>query len=410
MKVSIILLALIFTVFYFLLREEEKFLESVLFMTHIKSFLDDVDKTKVGRITKFYNKILEDLLQVIKDLRGDFFKGDQIKNFLIIRSFLFIFSGKPMDKILLMEELEEFKNCILSLLFEYKGQGYVNSILLEKNKIYNLYRSFFLDEFIFTKPDSKSLKEIEYFQSLILLILILEYELHIKYYEIKLERYKKLKVDTSKYKEGLQDLKVVKRELIQNLVKSVRQSLTCGRIYFLDRIYTGFDTEYQSESDTQNSLLAYTTSSYSRVNLCIKPFGISEESTSKSTEMILELLKMIRFVTNKQDLEIEKILKCFSDDKRYKKQISKNLVMFTLDSSESEVIQSIKNSYYDLESGVESYSFKTLVEKSLSSQNENIYNLNKNLITVIKNYKIPRIPVKKELILIAHFTTADICS
>jgi len=408
------LFALIITLFYILLNSSvvaESYLESVLFITQVKSFLDEDEKRKLSKTSIFYNDLLENLLKDVKSSGGCFFNIDQIKKFFILRSFLFSFLGKPLDRKFTIEELVGLKNSVMDLLYDYKKQGYINTHLLERNKIYNLYRSLFLDEFIFSKPSTNSLRDIEYFQSLVILVLILEYELHIKFYERKLDSLKKLKMDTIFYKEGLQDLRVLKRELIQSLSTPIKQTLTGGRLYILDRIYTGFDTEYQAESDVNNTLLAYSTSTYSKVYLHIKPFRLElSENPPKSRDLVLELLKLIRKVINKQDLEIEKILSFFSNDPRFKKQKTKNFIAFTLDSNELDEIKAIKNSYYDLESDPDEYSFKNLVEKSLQDQNENVFILNQMILKILKDYKIPRIPVKKELYLIAHFTTADICS
>jgi len=424
------LFALIITLFYILLKSsivpesniegmlfiqlksflDDSYLESVLYITQVKSFLDEEEKRKLSKTSIFHNDLLENLIKDIKS-SGGFFNIDQIKKFFIIRSFLFSILGKPLDRKFTIEELIGLKNSVMDLLYEYKQQGFINTLLLERNKIYNLYRSLFLDEFIFSKPNTKSLREIEYFQSLITLVLILEYELHIKFYERKLDSLKKLKMDTIYYKEGLQDLRELKRELIQSLSTPIKQTLTGGRLQILDRIYTGFDTEYQSESDVKNSLLAYSTSTYSKVYLHIKPFRLElSENPPRSRELLLELIKLIRKVINKQDLEIEKILDFFSNDPRFKKQITKNFIAFTLDSNEFDEIKAIKNSYYDLETDPDEYSFKNLVEKSLQDQNENVFILNQMILNILKNYKIPRVPVKKELYLIAHFTTADICS
>jgi len=115
-------------------------------------------------------------------------------------------------------------------------------------------------------------------------------------------------------------------------------------------------------------------------------------------------------LTNKQDTEIDKITESFTKDPRFKKQSTKNFIMFTLETTENDVISSLKNSYFDLETFSASYSFQNLMENSLLEQSENIFILNKGIIEVLKSYKIPRIPVRKELYLIAHFTTADICS
>jgi len=180
------LFALFFTLFYILLNSSvaaESYLESVLFITQVKSFLDEEEKRKLSKTSIFYNDLLENLLKDIKSSGGCFFNIDQIKKFFIIRSFLFSFLGKPFDRKLTIEELIGLKNGVMDLLFEYKKQGFINTHLLERNKIYNLYRSLFLDEFIFSKPNTNSLRDIEYFQSLIILVLILEYELHIKFYE-----------------------------------------------------------------------------------------------------------------------------------------------------------------------------------------------------------------------------------
>jgi len=421
MKNSFKIIALILTLFCFLPNNNDflptvnDIIESVLFITQIKSFLDEDEKRKIYNTSIFYNELLESLLNDIKCSGGSFFKVESIKTFFIIRSFLFNYCGKPLDRVLTLHELEELKNRVMYILYEYKHQGFVNTSFLEGNKIYNLYRSLFLNELVFSNPDSTSLKEIEYYQSLVILVLILEYDLHIKFYEKKLALLKtdtSLKPDISLYKDGLRDLKHGKRELTQNLAKSIRQTLSGGRLFILNRIYTGFDTEYQPESDEINTLLAYTTSSYSRAYLCIKPFrlDLSEGNSPKTSEVIIEIIKMIRRLNNKQDTEIDKISESFTKDPRYKKQSTKNFIMFTLETNENDVITALKNSYFDLETFSASYSFQNLVENSLSEQSENIFILNKQIIEVLKKYKIPRIPVRKELYLIAHFTTADICS
>jgi len=372
-------------------------LQSALFITEVKSYVSRTD-LKLVKTPSFYHSLLEEALMEERT----FTDITIFKRILFIRSFLLKNIDLPVDKILTLPELlklleitEKMRVC----------EGFTSPESLNSLKIWSLYRSLFLKGSIFEEPCKKNLQEVEYFQSLIFLILILEYELHIKYYKGK-----KL---SSGCKHLLRDIEHDKRSLYKKLKIEIRKNLSMNRVSFLSRVYTSFDTEYQLESSEMNELLAYTSCSYNQFFLSIKPLDLKplKELKLASCDMLLSLIHLLRRLVEKRDDEVDKVLEVLSKDSRIRHITTRNTHLFTLNQSDEEKRVGIAERYYDLNPLKKSdYSMKNLIvnsilEKSQLEQSENFYRA-----FLGESFKGRKILTKKELVLIAHFTTADLPS
>jgi len=366
-------------------------------ITEIKSYVSRSDLTRI-KTPYFYHSLLEEALQTEsrnKDITV-------FKRILLIRSFLLTNLGLPIDRILTIFEL-----CKLS---EIPGslqplEGYISPESLNSVKVWSLYRSLFLKGDIFDEPSVKNLQEIEYFQSLIFLIIILEYELHLKYY--------KGKNISRECKHLLHDIGYDKRCLQKKLKVDIRKILSMNRVSFLSRVYTSFDTEYQLETFETNELLAYTTCTFNQFFLSIKPLELKPLQDLKlgSCEMLLPLIHILRRLSNKQDSAVDTLLEKLVKDPNLRRISTKNTQLFTLNQTEDEKRLRIEERYHDLNPENKSeYSIKNLItssikEKSVLAENEKFFR-----VLLDENFKGRKFLTRKELILIAHFTTADLPS
>jgi len=161
-------------------------------------------------------------------------------------------------------------------------------------------------------------------------------------------------------------------------------------------------------SSEYNEMLAYTLCSYSKQFICIKnlEFNIIENSCK---EQIIELIKILRFLNKKFDVEIDRLSEKLSNETEEIERIEcKNFILFS--KKENGQKEYFLTSFYDLEETGNVYSLRELVNKSLASQKERLIGLTEYHHNLLKKVRLPRVPVRKEVSLIAHFTTADVSS
>jgi len=354
---------------------------------------------KILRTTRFYNSLFENLLSVLQAY--PFYQLKDLGKVFILRTYLFNLMQLPPDKILDYRELEVFREGVLKLLLI--NNGYLNIDKLESSKLLNFFKSS-------SHPEMKlGYNEVECFHSLIILILLLEYELYTIYYE---DLYNRENAEKGSVKNFLSDIKETKRKLRNFLTFDVKVLLSRSRINLMNKIYSGFDTEFQMLSSDYNELLAYTTCSYSKQYICIKNLDLNiRESICK--DQLVEMVKILRFLNKKYDIEIDELSAYLSQDKeRIEKIDCKEYNLYS--KREDDLKKLLVTNFYDLEYNTENkikeYSIRELVGKSLESQKSRITEMTEFHQVFLKKVRLPRIPVKKEVCLIAHFTTADVSS
>lgn len=356
---------------------------------------NSVPELKVLNTSRFYNLLYENLISVLQAY--PFYKIRDLGKVFILRTYLFNLLQLPPDKILNYQELEAFREGVLNLLLT--NNGYLNIDKLESNKLLNFFKSS-------SQPEMKlDYNEVECFHSLIILLLLLEYELYTMYYEDLSNRNN---IEKGSMKNFLSDIKENKRKLRNMLAFEVKVLLSKTRINLVNKIYSGFDTEFQMLSSDYNELLAYTTCSYSKQFICIKNLDLNiSESVCK--DQLVEMVKILRYLNKKYDVEIDELSTCLSADKERVEKIScKEYSLYS--KREDDLKKQLVTSFYDLENKINEYSIRDLVGKSLESQKPRIDEMTEFHQVYLKKVRLPRIPVKKEVCLIAHFTTADVSS
>lgn len=125
-------------------------------------------------------KNLKDLQSIIQTPHQFFvnlktFDVKSLVSIIIIRNLLFILTNTNPQKMLSLGELSIFITKCQSLLYNFKSEGFVNENIMEKNEIFNIFRSLYPSfSDIFRKPQINNLFEIEHFHNLMILILIFE--------------------------------------------------------------------------------------------------------------------------------------------------------------------------------------------------------------------------------------------
>lgn len=147
---------------------------------------------------------------------------------------------------------------ILENIYDYKTKGFVDSYT-SKNKVFEIVFRTFPE--IFNFKTKELINFIESYNDLILLLL---------YKDIQcLEKNCILseKDDENDLYFSVIDEKINVYSLI---TPDLRRLINLQRIKFFDRIYTGFDTEFETIEYTENKLLCFTTSTFSRFVFIIK--------------------------------------------------------------------------------------------------------------------------------------------
>ena len=367
---------------------------NIMCITQIRNSVPETE-LKILNTSRFYNYLFENLLSVLQDY--PFYKIKDLGKVFVLRAYLFSLVQLSPDKILNYQELEIFREGVLNLL--HSNNGYLNKEKLESNKLLNFFRSS-------SQPDMKlDYNEVQCFYSLIILILLLEYELYTMYYE---DLYNRNTEGKESLKIFLSDIKENKRKLRNHLASEFKVLLSKTRINLMNKIYSGFDTEFQMLSSNNNELLAYTTCSYSKQFICIKNLDLGIiESVYKA--QLVEMIKILRFLNKKYDVEIDELSTCLSQNKEQIEKIE--CKEYNLYSKREENLKKLLvTNFYDLEDKANDYSIRELVVRSIESQKSRIDEITEFHQVFLKKVRLPRIPVKKEVCLIAHFTTADVSS
>jgi len=363
-------------------------------ITQIKNFVPEVELKRL-KTSNIYNKLLENLISMLR--LHPYYNIKTLNKVFLLRTYLFNMLQLPSDKILTYQELESFQEGVMNLL--HSNNGYLNNEKLGYNKLLNFFRSSY-------QVDLKGCyNEVQCFHTLIILIILLEYELYTVYYE---DLHNLKNIDKKFVKNVLVDLKETKRFLRKLLTPEVKVLISKTRISMLNKIYSGFDTEFQMLSSEHNEMLAYTISSYSKQYICVKnlEFNISG---SLCKEELITLIKILRFLNKKFDIEIDRLSEKLSAEKEeIEKKECKNFILFS--KKEKDLREFFKTSFHDLEETCNVYSIRELLKNSLESQKERINELTEFHQNHLKKVRLPRIPVRKEISLIAHFTTADVSS
>jgi len=336
-----------------------------------------------------------ELPKIIKslDLDSSYSKEGTVL-FFIFRSVLFLSFGYESTKTLKSEEYKSFLMVVLSEFYRFKTDGYVTKKNMEENKIFNLFRSFYpslslvFDE---SQPDRSYSYELEHYHNLIILILLYELE-------------KTIGITTEV--EALIDLKTERSLLTKTLSGGIRTSISKNRLVVLNKKYVGFDTEYTNVDSTTNALLCYTTASISETQIKIRGgeinFSLVEGHSfiPKTAPLITVVVKLIRKLRNKKDLELSTLVNQLSLEEGLEKLELKNGdIVF----KEKLDFTRIESNFIDLRSDSSLYSFRKLLETQLDEQPE----VSENLRVLFYNLNL-KPTIKNECVLLAHFTTADV--
>ena len=359
------------------------------------------------------NIILHPLIKQL-DLKG--FTIEELTVFFSLRSLLFSLVKVNHTEILSYEKLKEFLSRILELFYSFNLKGYINQNDMESNQIFNVFRSYFPSyRNVFRNNEIKFVSlsyELEHFHNLIILVLLFEIELYQKYF---IEVLKTVDFnDRDELKETIFLLKQESIEMKKTLSGGIRVSLSRNRLVIQDRLYVGFDTEYKNLDSHTNDLLCYSTASMSESLLKIRSnkidFSLKEGKVylPKTTGLITTGIKLIRFLRDKKDFELENLKALLDDEPGLTK-----LVLFNDDviyKQKDFDIKKIHTSFHDVKSNITQFSLFKMLDIIFNNHN-NTHNNNKSvsIASYFRECTKSLKPIfRPECYLIAHFTAADV--
>ena len=349
---------------------------------------------------------------LIKQLVLKGFSVEELTLFFSLRSLLFSLVEVNPIKVLSFESLKEFLSRVLELFYSFNSKGYINQCDMESNQIFNVFRSYFPGyRNVFRNNEMKFVSlsyELEHFHNLIILVLLFEIELYKKHFieELKTVDFN----DRDNLKEIVYLLKQESIEMKKTLSGGIRVSLSRNRLIIQDRIYVGFDTEYKNLDAHTNNLICYTTASMSESLLKIRSnkidFSLKEGKVylPKTSGLITTGIKLIRFLRDKKDFELEN-LRCLLDNEP---GLSK-FVLFNDDvvyKQKDFDINKIHTSFHDVKSDITQFSLFKMLDV-IFSNNNNIKSIS-NACYFRECTKSLKPVFRPECYLTAHFTAADV--
>lgn len=272
--------------------------------------------------------------------------------------------------------------------------------------------------------------ELIHLYNLIVLVLLLDISISIHLSK----QYESTEEEDSKeiMEEVLGDLLVLQKRLKNSLTGGLRSSLSMNRLSFEDRVYTGFDTEFDNLDNRKNELLCMTTASERRVMLRIRnvlfDFDVTNNPESvltkvdkrPSVEGMLKCLVLgIRYFNDKHDSEITTLATALTDSPSITSYPSKKETLFTFKNPLSP--ENFIVTYADVtgnDRGIISFTnLHNLSLKVTRTKGEAAFKLWRELLKSELKYgelsttgriDVGKIRVNKSLFLIAHYTPADL--
>ena len=312
-----------------------------------------------------------------------------------------------------VKELELHVNRILEKLYNYKPIGFVNNTILRDNEIYQIFRSVYPKyRALFAKPSVQVMFEVEHFHNLILLLLVTEIE-------ILLEKLEPVK-GVDGVLEGMSDLRALKQKLLKNVSAPLRSALSKNLLSFQNKVYTAFDTEYNTVDEGKTDLLCLTTSTHIGVLLRVKllklDYTISNhhgvDNKPICSDLLQLMVRLIRLINNKNDDKLIDLLSNLRNDTKIEELVLNDSSVFRVKQvlSPTDFI----NRYYDLTTDPKFHSFTNLMDISLNLTTVKLKEAETVFRELMKsvgyNLDLYRVSTEKIVYLIAHFTTADISS
>jgi len=368
----------------------------------MKNFKTNTRKVIINYIPSHLISLLKNQSHVHQSFISQLNLPSGFKNptqFFIFRGILYKMIGYDPYQSFDYACIKSLINSVLSEFYNFKLEGYVNQQNLESNRVFCIFRSFYPEySKIFDSKEPiklSQLTELEHFHNLVILVLLFDLELTIKTVS-----------ETIFFDKGqLLDLKQERVLLQKTLSGGIRVSLSRNRLILLNRLYIGFDTEYQCVDSQTNELLCYTTASMGECLLKIRcdsvDFSLKDGRVflPRTAPLITTGIELIRFLKNKKDEEVNGLKKRLMQDPRLCVMTLKNNdFVFRLKAFD---FHQIKTSYTNLTKNPKDYSFAGLLNQVLDSHNldnSNFIGLTRDLNPTIKN----------ECTLISHFTTADV--
>ena len=376
-------------------------------------FINDTTLENVKKSNFYSNRMLKNLG---KDNIFETVTRKNVSKLMVLNRLLFELSGVTYGD-LTYDELLQHINSITNHLYNYRQLGYVNGNILEANPVYKILRSIFVtQENVFFDDNPHSLFELEHLHNLILLCLIMEIDLFIQ----TKSDYSSL---TDLQEEQFDFLRVLRTRILGNVSPAFRSVITMTRLSYIKRMYTAFDTEYNTLDSKQTKLLCYTTASYSELILRIKLLKFDYTITNHhgdyssrpvTSNYIETVIKLIRLINGKNDVKIHKLENELRKSSIFECLTTESSLMFKVRRSDELKPSDFTVNFVELLKDPSIYSLCNLVKYSIDTNNISLENhlklLNDFLVATGYDIQSNKIRIHKELYLIAHFTTADVCS
>ena len=376
-------------------------------------FINDTTLEKVKKSAFYSSRMLHNLG---KSNVFEIVSSKSVSKLMVLNRLLFELSGVEYGD-LTYDDLLQHVNSITNYLYNYKQLGYVNANLLEVNPVYKILRSVFVtQENVFNDDNQRSLFELEHLHNLILLCLVMEIDLFLQTKSI----YSTL---TNKQEDEFDFLRVLRSRVLGNVSPAFRSIISMNRLSYIKRVYNGFDTEYNTLDSKQTKLLCYTTASYSELFLRIKLLKVDYTITNHHGEFnskpvasnyIETVIMLIRLINDKNDIKTYKLVNALRKSSVFECLTTETALIFKVKRSSELKPSDFTVNYVDLLKDPSIYSLGNLVRDSIEVNNSCLVNhlkiFNNFLIECGYDVQSNKIRIHKELYLIAHFTTADVCS
>lgn len=374
-----------------------------------------------------------------------FTQAFSIAKIILVQKLLFGLSECKYDDYSL-QNIKTHVSRISNELFNYNKEGFIQPDAVSSNRVVRIFRSVFPELEPFFLEGSNTIYQLFILQHLAnITLLLLQVE-----YKLALAKDEKTDV-TAEEADFLKDLELDVKDLRGKITPGIRSELTRRRMTVYNKVYSGYDTEYQVEEIRSVDLLCFTLASYSRSYLRYIPLNIdySIETVGEAmsvpnciSNFVQFLVKLYRHLDGKPDEDLEKLveqLDLLVDSKELERITTNDTKIYSLPRDLSSLYTKYHTYYSEDES---EYTLKYLVEKSISFIHSDLKNEYNQLIKLVSDKlcatepkpsksrriktlfeglrhnkklelcdgKVIIVPTKLDLTMICHYSAADICT
>lgn len=301
--------------------------------------------------------------------------SQEMSRYMLIHRMLYEMSGADYNNYSL-ENIKFHITKILQLVYNYSSDGFVDKNALTGNGVISIFRTIYPElEYLFNSGFDENPKYLifilHHLNNIVILLLLIDSKIATELFRESNANSE----DDDDDDDELLDHENSSKSISSRITPGVRRELTRRRLTFFNKIYSGFDTEYQTLEFRSVDVICYSMATYSvsylrycplKVDYTIDAEGVGISQLPANLSRLIEhLINLYRNIDGKCDNELEVLkdqLDILVNSKELERITTVDGPYYSLHRNKDEIFKEFKTFYSE---EVLNYSFSELVTRSI---------------------------------------------